>query len=175
MEAEAPEDDSPRKSPVPSGAAFEPTPLLGDDAIIDDAPAVPMPRTLNAEEELVLTEEDMIAHPPPGAPVDSPSPARAAATPAVSADEESIGDFERDPGVPSADRSSARYGGSSGSADSRRVSIPIDLGSLPRSGRVTLTVEISIRVDSDEPVKKSGEKRTAGLDDSFTRDLEPIP
>src|SRR2546428_1082299 len=78
MEAEAPEDDSPRKSPVPSGAAFEPTPLLGDDALIDDAPAVPMPRTLNAEEELVLTEEDMIAHPPPGAPVDSPSPARAA-------------------------------------------------------------------------------------------------
>ena len=180
MEAEAPEEDSARKSSPapPAAAAFEPTPLLGDDALIDDAPAAEMPRTLNAEEELVLTEEDMIAHPPPGAPTIPPSPARVpASAPATASEEESLGDFERDPGVPSANAPSGRYGGNSGSGsgDSRRVSIPIDLGTLPRSGRVTLTVEISIRVDSDEPARKSSEKKAAGFDDSFTRDLEPIP
>ena len=54
---------------------------------------------------------------------------------------------------------------------------PFDLGSLPRSGKVTLTVEISIRVESDEPApKKFGSgKKADGFDDSFTRDLEPIP
>src|SRR5262245_22368860 len=82
-----------------SGAAFEPTPLLGDDALIDEAPPG-IGQPLNAEEELVLTEEDLIAHPPPGAPPAPPlEPARLteaviaqAAAVRSGADEESIGD-----------------------------------------------------------------------------------
>jgi signal recognition particle receptor subunit beta len=167
----------------PPAAALEPTPLLGDDeliddALIDDAPAAGMPEPLNAEEELVLNEEDMIPHPPPAAPARSPEPARAsrASVPApTAADEESIGDFEREPGVPST-TSGLKLGPGSGSGDTRRVSIPIDLGVLPRSGRITMTVEIAIRVDADEtPKKAGGGKKADGFDDSFTRDLEPIP
>jgi signal recognition particle receptor subunit beta len=173
-------EESPQEAPTwnvagPAAAAFEPSPLLGDDALIDDAPPVELPRTLNAEEELVLTEDDMIAHPPPGEPAAPPMPAYVSPAPASANDEESIGDFERDPGVPSAEAPTVRYSGNSGSGDSRRVSIPIDLGALPQSGRVTLTVEVSIRVESDEPPRKKKEKKTAGLDETFSQDLEPIP
>src|SRR5690349_11694849 len=125
-------------------AAFEPTPMLSDDALMEEAPPA-MPEPMTAEEELVLTEEDMIAHPPPGAPPLPVEPVRGPMVPA-SSDEESIGDFELDPGVPSASGRHASASASfSGSGDARRVSIPIDLGALPRSGKVTLTVEISIR------------------------------
>jgi len=171
MEAETPAAEEPARRAGPSAAAaaaaFEPTPLLGDDALIDEAPAAEAPRHLTAEEELVLTEEDLIAHPPPGAP---PLPREA---PSVRANEETIGDFEREPGSLSSSAPPVRY--SSDSGDARRVSIPIDLGALPSSGRVTLTVEISIRIDSDEPRKKAGGKKAAGFDESFIRDLEPIP
>src|SRR5437879_4307860 len=93
--------------------------------------------------------------------------------PPVARDEESVGDFEREGSQISS--SQARVS-AVGSGDARRVSIPIELGSLPRSGRVTLTVEISIQIDSDDARPKlSGGKKHAGLDDSFTRDLEPIP
>ena len=161
----------------PPGMGIEPTPFLGDNVLMDDGTVLGrQAQHLNAEEELVLTEEDMIAHPPPG--VEAPPPLSRAAVAASQApsiaEVESIGDFEREPGTGSSSQS-VRYT-SGGSGDSRRVSIPIDLGALPRSGRVTLTVEISIQVDSDEPrTKSSGGKKAAGLDESFTRDLEPIP
>jgi len=179
METEAPAEEPARASVSPAAAAaFEPTPLLGDDALVDDAPVAEMPMPLNAEEELVLTEDDMIAHPPPAAPARPPEPVRAsrASVPAPSAaDEESIGDFEREPGVPSM-TPGLSMGSGSVSGDTRRVSIPIELGVLPRSGRITMTVEIAIRVDSDEtPKKAGGGKKADGFDDSFTRDLEPIP
>ena len=175
MEAEAPAE--PARGSASMAASFEPTPLLGDDALMEEAPeATSMPEPMTAEEELVLTEEDMIAHPPPGAPPLPVEPVRAPAAPTIGADEESVGDFERDPGVPS---SSSRYASATVpvTGDARRVSIPIELGALPRSGKVTLTVEISIRVESDEPAPKKmgGGKKAEGFDDSFTRDLEPIP
>ena len=180
METEASAAEPTRASASPpAAAAFEPTPLLGDDALIDDTQVVEMPMPLNAEEELVLTEDDMIAHPPPGAPARLPEPAprvsRASVAAPTAADEESIGDFEREPGVPSM-TSGLGMGSASVSGDTRRVSIPIELGVLPRSGRITLTVEIAIRVDSDDaPKKAGGGKKADGFDDSFTRDLEPIP
>ena len=154
--------------PAAQPAGFEPTPMMDDSALMDDEPAA-LPSRMNAEEELVLTEEDMIAHPPP--PV---APVRPPVGPSVgAADEESIGDFEREPGSVLSSTSTARYSGA-GSGEGRRVSIPIDLGALPRSGRVTLTVEIAIQIDSDEPAKKpSSGKKPDGFDDSFTRDLAP--
>src|SRR2546426_6052236 len=99
------------KDPAPGGgpaaaataAAFEPTPLLGDDALIEEAPAGEAPRHLTAEEELVLTEEDLIAHPPPEAP---PLPREA---PSVKAAAETIGDFEREPGTLSSSGPHVRY------------------------------------------------------------------
>jgi signal recognition particle receptor subunit beta len=179
MEAE-PKAQEPVRGSAAMAAAFEPTPMLGDDALMEEAPEPAMPEPMTAEEELVLTEEDMIAHPPPGAPPLPVEPVRGPMVPA-SSDEESIGDFELDPGVPSASGPAGRHASASatlsGSGDARRVSIPIDLGALPRSGKVTLTVEISIRVESDEPAPKKfgGGKKAEGFDDSFTRDLEPIP
>ncbi|HXF59795.1 MAG TPA: GTPase domain-containing protein [Candidatus Saccharimonadales bacterium] len=174
MEAEAPAEEPARGA---SPAMFEPTPLLGDEALMDDAPVAEMPAPLNAEEELVLTEEDMIPHAPPGAPPLPVEPARAPMVGARSSDEESLGDFERDPGVPSSGFSRQVSATTSVPGDGRRVSVPIDLGALPRSGKVTLMVEISIRVESDEPAPKKigGGKKAEGFDDSFTRDLEPIP
>jgi signal recognition particle receptor subunit beta len=178
METEAPAEEPVRGSGSPAAAAFEATPLLGDEALIDDAPVAEMPQPLNAEEELVLNEEDMIPHPPVATPARAAEPARAtrAPVPAPSAaDEESIGDFEFEPGVPSM-TAGPKMGSGSGSGDTRRVSIPIELGVLPRSGRITMTVEIAIRVDADDAPKKSGGgKKADGFDDSFTRDLEPIP
>lgn len=168
-ETEGMEAEAPAQNP----AMFEPTPMLGDDALMDEAPAAMAP-PMNAEEELVLTEDDMIPHPPPGAP---PLPVEAPRAPVIAAsssNEESIGDFEREPGVPSA---KASFASSSPTGSGQRVTVPIDLGALPRSGRVTLQVEITIKVESDEPAPKKfgGGKKAAGLDDSFTRDLEPIP
>jgi hypothetical protein len=169
-ETEAPEEPAqpPAAGSIAAPSVFEPTPLLGDEALVEEVPVADFPRPLNAEEELVLTEEDLIAHPPPE------EPARPPVAPSAPAAEERIGDFEREPGSLASSAPSVRY--STDSGDARRVSIPIDLGALPRSGRVTLTVEISIRVDSDEPRKKSVDgKKTTGFDESFTRDLEPIP
>jgi signal recognition particle receptor subunit beta len=168
-EVATPAEEQPLAQPSAPAAAFEPTPLLGDDALIEDAP---QPLNLNAEEELVLTEDDMVPHAPPGAP-----PVAVAMQQSVaSSSEETIGDFEREPGVGGlASSSSFRVSSDAGSGEGKRVTVPIDLGSLPNSGRVTLCVEISIRVDSEEPRKKKPEKKAAGLDDSFTRDLEPIP
>ena len=168
---EAPEAEA---APAPGPA---PTQFMNENVLMDDGTILGRPpQNLNAEEELVLTEEDMIAHPPPG--VEAPPPLQRAAVaapppPPVVRDEESVGDFEREGSQISS--SQARVS-AVGSGDARRVSIPIELGSLPRSGRVTLTVEISIQIDSDDARPKvSGGKKHAGLDDSFTRDLEPIP
>ncbi len=169
--------DAARRSPA--GAGIEPNVFPGDNVLMDDGTVLgrPAPSNMNAEEELVLTEEDMIAHPPPG--VEAPPPLQRSAVVAppvatpVARDEESVGDFEREGSQMSSsqERLSARAPG-----DARRVSIPIELGSLPRSGRVTLTVEISIQIDSDEGRSKfSGGSKATGLDSSFTRDLEPIP
>jgi hypothetical protein len=176
VEAEpvVPADFARRTAPEPGAVFMNENVLLDDGTMLGRPPA-----NLNAEEELVLTEEDMIAHPPPG--VEAPPPLQRAAAvappvPAPSAnDEESVGDFERE----GSQFSAAHVRTPSGSGDARRVSIPIELGALPRSGRVTLTVEISIRIDSDEarpkPLGGLGGKKATGLDDSFTRDLEPIP
>jgi signal recognition particle receptor subunit beta len=173
MEAEAP------AAPPSMAAAFEPTPMLGDDALMDEAPEASMPPPLNAEEELVLTEDDLIAHPPPGAPPLPVEAPRAPVIPAASLSpgEESLGDFEREPGVPSMSKQSFASASTTVGGSGQRVTVPIDLGALPRSGRVTLMVEISIKVESDEPAPKKfgGGKKAEGFDDSFTRDLEPIP
>ena len=96
---------------------------------------------------------------------------------APTADEDSIGDFEREPsGITSSTGSARLRSVEAGSGDARRIVVPIDLGALPSSGRVTLSVEISVRVDSDEPrMGGKGGRKASGLDESFTRDLEPIP
>jgi len=169
--------DHARRTPA---AGPDPAQFMNENVLLDDGTMLGRPpANLNAEEELVLTEEDMIAHPPPG--VEAPPPLQRAAAvappiPAPSAnDEESVGDFERE----GSQFSAAQVRTPSGSGDARRVSIPIDLGTLPRSGRVTLTVEISIQIDSDDARPKSpgglGGKKASSLDTSFTRDLEPIP
>ncbi len=148
-------------------------PLLSDDALLDEpsAPRPGEPRPLNAEEELVLSETDLVDR----------APASLVEAPQIS-DEEVIGDFERettmfDVTVPR--REPARVPEEAATGDTRRISIPLDLGALPQSGTITLTFEIQIRVQSDEPAKPAKpakkEKKTAGLDDSYIREIEAIP
>jgi len=76
-ETEGMEAEAPAQNP----AMFEPTPMLGDDALMDDAPDAMAP-PMNAEEELVLTEDDLIPHAPPGAP---PLPVEAPRAPVIAA------------------------------------------------------------------------------------------
>src|SRR6267143_1489595 len=176
QEADVQEQDRPRAevgaTAPPRGVPMEPSPLLEDDALVEDAPPPEVPRRLNAEEELVLSETDLVEQPE----ARDTQPARpSSGLGATLADEESIGDFEREPsGIGSS--GPRLHSVDAGSGDARRIVVPIDLGALPRSGRVTLSIEISIRVDSEEPRKGSaGGRKTSGLDESFTRDLEPIP
>ena len=160
----------PRRAPAPA----EPSPLLEDEALLEDAPPPELSRPLNAEEELVLSETDLVEEPE----ARDTKPARpSGGFQAPTADEDAIGDFEREPSGITSSVSSARLRSvDTGSGDARRIVVPIDLGTLPPSGRVTLSVEISVRVDSDEPRKGgSGGRKASGLDESFTRDLEPIP
>ncbi len=159
----------PRRAPAPVES-----PLLEDEALVEDAPPPELSRPLNAEEELVLSETDLVE----GSELGVEKPVRpSSGFRAPTADEDSIGDFEREPsGITSSTGSARLRSVDAGSGDARRIVVPIDLGALPSSGRVTLSVEISVRVDSDEPrMGGKGGRKASGLDESFTRDLEPIP
>ena len=156
---------------VSQGVPMEPSPLLEDESLMDDSHAPDVARPLNAEEELVLSETDLVEQPA----VRETRPVRSAPGPgAAKADDGVAGDFEREPsGISSSARS---HSAEAASGDARRIVVPIDLGTLPHSGRITLSVEISIRIDSDEPRKSAaGGRKSGGFDESFTRDLEPIP
>jgi hypothetical protein len=161
----------PRRAPAPE----EPSPFLEDEALVEDAPLPELSRPLNAEEELVLSETDLVEEPVEARDTKPGRPSGGFQAP--TADEDAIGDFEREPsGITSSAGSARLRSVDAGSGDARRIVVPIDLGALPSSGRITLSVEISVRVESDEPRKGgAGGRKASGLDESFTRDLEPIP
>ena len=165
-----------RPAEVAYTAALEPAPLLSDEALIDDAqpPSVAGPRALNAEEELVLNEDDLIDRSVAARLDPEPEPGHARAD----SSGDFSGEFELESGVPgskSVAHSVRHSKDAPESGDVRRISVPIDLGTLPHSGTITLTLELKIRVESDDPQTPRGERRrSSGLDESFTRNIEVV-
>ena len=171
-----PAQDGMVETPAEIGAStqtpIEPSPFLSDDVLVEDSSAsfASEPSPMNAEEELVLSDADLVDRAPAFAS-EAPAPLGSA--------EDAVGEFERESslfGESTPSMPPSRVAQGDGGGDTRRISIPIDLGQLPRSGTITLTLEIQIRVQSDEPhsVSKKG-KKTAGLGGSFSRELEVIP
>ncbi len=149
-----------QEAPVPdSRPQPEEAPLLSEDALVEETASLDRPFTPPPSmqpDETVLTQEDLI-------PIRSPEPQivrRQDPEPAFSADE-----IEREPNY---SRSSSMVDSSSG--DTRQITIPVELASLPPSGRIKLVFEVRIEVDSTPGPKK---RRSRG--GSMMRDLEIVP
>lgn len=149
----------------------EEAPLLSEDALQDEAPA-PMyvernpfeerrsvPSAPPVEEEMVLGDQDLVMEREPQIvrePDEDDGIVR-------SRDEDGIlreGEIERESSY-EADRSVTTTAGG------KSIVVPIDLGSLPRSGRLRVTFEFTIDV-VDEPAKPRKHQHT------HMRDLDPI-
>jgi signal recognition particle receptor subunit beta len=184
-----------QEAPAPPGRApIEEAPVLGEEITLD-APAsgafTPPPSM--QPDEGVLTNEDLV-------PIQEPAPRRAAAPrtepqivrqpepqivrqpepqiirqpePQISSDDSEpvfgAGEIERE----------STYGGRSDvevrspSADTRQITVPIELGSLPASGRLKVVFEVHIEIEQGAGQGKKGKQGVRG--GSMMRDLEVIP
>jgi mutual gliding-motility protein MglA len=147
-------------SEKPGRAPAEEAPMLSDDSLVEESlsgGAFKPPASMQPD-ETVLTSEDLV-------------PIR---EPVISHQEDSdhgfsAGEIERE----------STYGGRSSSlvessGDTRQITVPIELGSLPASGRIKLVFEVRIEVvDSNAPDSKRGKKSSRGS--AMMRDLEVIP
>lgn len=167
-------DRDPFEEPVPASPepSAEEAPLLADADLLDETPApIVEPdsgdrRPQNAEEELTLNEQDFIR---PGSPNKEDRGVR-----------DDVGEIRTgtDSTAPRpAPHAVAPEDSGEDSSEVRRITVPVDLGELPSSGRVTLTFEVRIQVDptGTKPRGKRGRARPeAGIDESFTHDVEVI-
>jgi len=146
---------------VPEKAPAEEIPMLSDDSLVEESlsgGAFKPPASMQPDEG-VLTQEDLV-------PIREPVITRQEESgPAFAADE-----IERD----------ASYGGRSSSSlvessgDTRQITVPIELGSLPASGKIKVVFEVRIEVvDSGSEAKKG--KKSSARGGSMMRDLEVIP
>jgi len=159
---------------APPAVVEEEAPLLTDDDLVEESPApiagsVPdARRPQNAEEELTLDEKDFVRQESMG---------RAPAEPRGGASDFTRGTDAMSPRL--APRSAAVEATAGESPDVHRINVPVDLGELPASGRVTLTFEIRIQVDPSGGKPRAATKRPrarldSGIDESFTQDVEVI-
>jgi len=152
----------------PKPEPVEEAPMLSEDALVEETPApmylernpfaeapasVPPPR-----EEMVLGDQDLVMEP------EEPEIVRAKDDGIVrSRDEDGIlseGEIERESTYEAERSTSASAGGKS-------IVVPIDLGSLPRTGRLRVTFEFTIDVVDGEP--KAVKTRHTHM-----RDLDPV-
>jgi mutual gliding-motility protein MglA len=165
------------KKPAPEPEPVEEAPMLPEDALVEDAPPpafieptpfreepfreepvreparseshrAPAPR----EEEMVLGDQDIVIE------REEPEIVRAR-------DEDVIlreGEIERESSY-EADRSASVVS----SAGGKSIVVPIDLGSLPRSGRLRVTFEFTIDVVDAPPARRKDNK-------THMRDLDPV-
>jgi len=155
--------------PVIPASPVEEAPLLSDADLLEEPAPVARAgleerRPANAEEELTLDESDLVRQEGPAGPAGG-----GFLRPGPRPEEEPVAPPLR----PRAVEVSAAP--PAAGSDVRRITVPIDLGALPTSGRLTLTFEVRIQVDSaasapsDEP-KNPG----SGIDESFTRGVEVL-
>lgn len=156
--------------PVPQGTPLEPPgPFSQESSFTPPASMQP--------DETVLTREDLIPirdSEPSIVPLEAPLPSKERVR------EESepgfaIGEIERE----------ASYGARSGgtgigfdntSGETRQISIPIELGSLPASGRLRLVFEVRLEVEPASGGSGGKEKkRSSSRGSPMMRDLETIP
>ena len=182
--------------PSPGRVPAEETPVLSEETLLEspaDGGAFSPPPSMQPDEG-VLTSEDLVPIREP-APRREPKPQREPQIvrqpepqivrqpepqilrqpePQISHDIEpepafGAGEIERE----------ASYGGHSGvevhspSADTRQITVPIELGSLPPSGRLKVVFEVRIEVEQGAGSAKKGKQSVRG--GSMMRDLEVIP
>jgi len=152
---EAPPAERPSRAP-------EEAPMLSEDSLVEESlsgGAFQPPSSMQPDEG-VLTREDLV-------------PIR---EPVITRQEES------DPGFSAGEiERESTYGGRSSSlvestsGDTRQITVPIELGSLPASGKLKLVFEVRIEiVDSDASGTKKG-KKSSSRGGTMMRDLEVIP
>jgi len=155
---EAPAAEKPSRAPAPT----EEAPMLSEDSLVEESlsgGAFQAPASMQPDEG-VLTREDLV-------------PIR---EPVITRQEDSdpgfsVGEIERE----------STYGGRSSSpvestsGDTRQITVPIELGSLPASGKLKLIFEVRIEiVDSEASGTKKG-KKSSSRGGMMMRDLEVIP
>jgi mutual gliding-motility protein MglA len=163
---------APERAPAPVAKSEPETesepPILSEEDFVEapEAPAaMAEPAPTLSDEELVLSESDIIREEP------------------------KIGQ-SRQRGAAAVERTQPRArtqaievdAGGEESGDVRRITVPVDLGDLPASGRVTLTFEVRILVEPNSPAatprgaarKRAPSGNASGIDETFTRDAEVI-
>ena len=114
-----------------------------------EAPIMPAPTV--EEEPMVLSDDDIVLE------REEPQIVRASGGDAFEA-----GEIERESSY-EADRSSRHA-----SSDGQTITVPIDLGSVPASGRIKVTFQIQVEVVEDATPKKRKQNHT------HMRDLDPV-
>jgi signal recognition particle receptor subunit beta len=157
--------------PKPAPEPDEEAPMLSEDALVDEAPTQsymernpfsepPQPASAPPmREEMVLGDQDLVVE------REEPEIVKARDDDGIvrSRDEDGIlseGEIERESSY-EAEHSVASAGGKS-------IVVPIDLGSLPRTGRLRVTFEFTIDVVDGAPVKARKAQHT------HMRDLDPV-
>jgi len=115
-----------------------------------EAPVEPAPTI--EEEPMVLSDEDLVME------RDEPEIVRAADDSGMF----EAGEIERESSY-EADRSAARA-----TTDGNTITVPIDLGKLPASGRIKVTFQIQVEVVQDAAPKSRKQNHT------HMRDLDPV-
>jgi len=161
---------APASNPVPQGTPLEPPgPFSQGGSFTPPASMQP--------DETVLTREDLIPirDPEPSivsleAPLPSRERAREDSEPGFA-----IGEIEREASYGSR-TGGAGVGFDNTSGETRQISIPIELGSLPASGRLRLVFEVRLEVEPASGGSGGKEKkRSSSRGSTMMRDLETIP
>jgi len=152
---EAPISKSSSKRSAPAAPPAEEPVFLPENAVLDEpSPMRVEPAPNAAEEEMVLSDGDFVREADTGPGSRSGS----ASDHGFTADE-----IERESSYTYDDNSP----GSAITSDARRITVPIDLGKFPPSGRLKVTFEVRIELE-EEP---KGSKRTKKSGE-FYQDLE---
>jgi hypothetical protein len=156
------EEAAPAPAPQEAAPSLEDAPMLSDDLVMEEPSAGRAsgyePAALAAD-EAVITRQDLVPERPLPNLVSEDSDSEFSAGEIER--ESTYGDRPSDPRVGSPD------------AETRQVTVPIQLGSLPASGRLKLVFEVRIEVESDSAEgKKSRKSSTRG--GAMMRDLESI-
>ncbi len=164
---EAPAAAPEKPARAPERAPAEEVPMLSDDSLVEESlsgGAFKPPASMQPDEG-VLTKDDLV-------PIREPVITRQE----DSGQGFSSGEIEREASYGA--RSSSSSSSSAlveGSGDTRQITVPIELGSLPASGRLKVVFEVRIEVvDSGASDAKKG-KKSSTRSGSMMRDLEVIP
>jgi hypothetical protein len=172
-----------QEAPKPAREPVEETPMLADETLLEEPAAgggfTPPPSM--RPDEAVLTSEDLVPiREPEFEPQRQPQP-RPQQRPQIAREPEpepvfGADEIERESTYGDRDAAPVRPAASamSVSSETRQITVPIELGSLPPSGRLKLIFEVRIEVDSSAPGGKKG-KPAAVRGGSMMRDLEVIP